>query len=81
MTSRYSSVSSISRTPPRARAHGCRELLHLGQRVVAGERGARRGRQAQQVHQRHGAVMAGADRHAFVIENRAQVVRMHALRA
>ncbi len=45
--------------------------------VVEGERGARGGRQLEEFHHRHGAVMAGADRDAVLVENGAEIVRMH----
>ena len=48
-------------------------------RVVHRERRARRGRDAEAIHDRLRAVMAGANRDAFAIDDRADVVRMDAV--
>ena len=53
--------------------------VNLGVGVVEGEGGPGGRRHAEEVHDRHGAVMAGAYRHPFGIQDRAEVVGMHAL--
>ena len=47
--------------------------------AVTGEGRAGRGGHVEEVHDRHGAVVARADGHALRVEDGAQVVRMHAL--
>ena len=50
-------------------------------RVVERERSARRCGHAEELHHRHRAVMSGAHRDAFGVENRAEVVRVDARRS
>ena len=54
------------------------ERVRLFARVVEAERRAARGGHVEAHHQRLRAVMAGADGDAFLVEDRADVVRMHA---
>ena len=49
------------------------------ERVVEGHGRTRGGGYLEEVHHRHGAMMAGADGDAFGVENRADVVRMDAV--
>ena len=58
---------------------GGHELVHVVRAVIDRQRSARGGADAQRVHQRHGAVMAAADRHAFLVEDAGQVLRMRAV--
>src|SRR6266478_8319392 len=46
--------------------------------VVERERGAGGRRQLEEIHDRHGAVMAGSNGDAVLVENGPEVVRMHA---
>ena len=60
----------------RARVDGGREHVDLFEGVVHRERGAGGRRNAQPIHDRLRAVMTGADRHAFTVDDRADIVRM-----
>jgi hypothetical protein len=62
--------------PPRALDRGG-EPVDLVERVVERERGARSRRHPKELHHRHRAVMAGADRDAVLVEDRAEIVRVH----
>src|SRR5580698_7394380 len=81
ITSRYksfSSMGSLGEERPGAR-DGRGEPVDLLEGVVEGERSVRGGRYLEEFHHRHGAVMAGADGDAILVEDRAEIVRMHAL--
>src|SRR5207302_4228849 len=54
-----------------------RQRIDLFLRVVESKRGARRGRDVESFHHRLGAVMTGANGDAFLIQNRADVVRVN----
>ena len=47
--------------------------------IVKSKRRARRRRHAEALHHRHRAMMPGAHRHAFLIENRADIMGMHVI--
>ena len=53
------------------------QAVELVARVVEGQRGPRRGRNAEAIHHRLRAVMTDAHGDAFAIEDRADVVRVH----
>src|SRR5690606_20385840 len=52
------------------------EAVEFGAGIVEGQRGAGGGRNLVEVHQRHGAVVAGAHGNAFRVQYGAEVVRM-----
>ena len=63
-------------------AHGLqrgRQRVDVVVVVVQRQRGPRRRRHAEPIHQRLAAMVAGADGHALAIENRPHVVRVHAV--
>jgi hypothetical protein len=55
------------------------QRIDFGGGVVEGEGRAAGRRHLETLHHRLRAVVAGADRHAVVVEQRTDVVRMHAL--
>src|ERR1700733_13482547 len=80
ITSRYrssSSMGSLGEERPGAR-YGGGKPVDLLEGVIEGERGARGGRHLEEFHHGHGAVMAGADGDAALVEDGAEIVRMHA---
>src|SRR5208283_6226325 len=62
----------------RARNRGG-EPIDLLERVVERERGASGGGNFEELHHRHGAMVAGPNGDAVLVENGAEIVGMHAL--
>ena len=58
---------------------GAHELIDVVATVVDRQRGACGGLHAEALHQRHGAVVAGADRHSVLVQDAAQVMGVGAL--
>src|ERR1700690_3611506 len=81
MTSLYRSDSCIGDSSSKhamCAVDRCGEPVNLLERVVNGERGARGRRDFEKLHDRHRAVMPCPDRDAVLVEDRSEVMGMHA---
>src|ERR1700674_2468924 len=80
ITSRYRSLSSMAASgEQRACAFDAgAEPVDFIEGVVERERSAGRGGQLEEIHDRHGAMMAGTNCNPVFVEDGAQIMRMHA---